>query len=199
MAHQLPALPYGLDALEPHISRSTLEFHHGKHHAAYVTNLNNLVTGSDLEGKSLEDTILAVSGDASKAGVFNNAAQVWNHTFYWQGMKPGGGGAPSGDLAAKIDADFGSFEAFKDQFKTAGATQFGSGWAWLVLDNGTLKITKTGNADLPLAHGQKALLTMDVWEHAYYLDYQNRRPDYITTFLDKLVNWDFVAANLAAA
>ncbi|MFN9058017.1 MAG: superoxide dismutase [Cyanobacteriota bacterium] len=199
MAHQLPALPYGLDALEPHISRSTLEFHHGTHHAAYVTNLNNLVAGTDLEGKSLEDTILAVSGDASKAGVFNNAAQVWNHTFYWQGMKPGGGGIPSGDLAAKIDADFGSFEAFKDQFKAAGATQFGSGWAWLVLENGTLKITKTGNADLPLAHGQKALLTMDVWEHAYYLDYQNRRPDYITTFLDKLVNWDFVAANLAAA
>ena len=166
MAHQLPALPYGLDALEPHISRSTLEFHHGKHHAAYVTNLNNLVAGTDLEGKSLDQTILAVSGDASKAGVFNNAAQVWNHTFYWQGMKPGGGGAPSGDLAAKIDADFGSFDAFKEQFKTAGATQFGSGWAWLVLDNGTLKITKTGNADLPLAHGQKALLTMDVWEHA---------------------------------
>jgi Fe-Mn family superoxide dismutase len=199
MAHQLPALPYGLDALEPHISRSTLEFHHGKHHAAYVTNLNNLVAGTDLEGKSLDQTILAVSGDASKAGVFNNAAQVWNHTFYWQGMKPGGGGAPSGDLAAKIDADFGSFDGFKEQFKTAGATQFGSGWAWLVVDNGTLKITKTGNADLPLAHGQKALLTMDVWEHAYYLDYQNRRPDYISTFLDKLVNWDFVAANLAAA
>jgi Fe-Mn family superoxide dismutase len=199
MAHQLPALPYGLDALEPHISRSTLEFHHGKHHAAYVTNLNNLVAGTDLEGQSLEATIHAVAGDASKAGVFNNAAQVWNHTFYWQGMKPGGGGAPSGDLAAKIDADFGSFDAFKEQFKTAGATQFGSGWAWLVLDNGTLKITKTGNADLPLAHGQKALLTMDVWEHAYYLDYQNRRPDYMSTFLDKLVNWDFVAANLAAA
>jgi Fe-Mn family superoxide dismutase len=199
MAHQLPALPYSLDALEPHISRNTLEFHHGKHHAAYVTNLNNLVAGSELEGKSLEDTILAVAGDASKAGVFNNAAQVWNHTFYWQGMKPGGGGAPSGDLAAKIEADFGSFDAFKEQFKTAGATQFGSGWAWLVLDNGSLKITKTGNADLPLAHGQKALLTMDVWEHAYYLDYQNRRPDYITTFLDKLVNWEFVAANLATA
>jgi Fe-Mn family superoxide dismutase len=199
MAHQLPALPYSLDALEPHISRSTLEFHHGKHHAAYVTNLNNLVAGGELENKSLEDTILAVAGDASKAGVFNNAAQVWNHTFYWQGMKPGGGGAPTGDLAAKIDADFGSFDAFKDQFKAAGATQFGSGWAWLVLDNGSLKITKTGNADLPLAHGQKALLTMDVWEHAYYLDYQNRRPDYISTFLDKLVNWEFVAANLAAA
>ncbi|MFN9629426.1 MAG: superoxide dismutase [Cyanobacteriota bacterium] len=199
MAHQLPALPYSLDALEPHISRNTLEFHHGKHHAAYVTNLNNLVAGTDLEGTSLDDTILAVAGDASKAGVFNNAAQVWNHTFYWQGMKPGGGGAPSGELAAKIDEAFGSFEAFKEQFKAAGATQFGSGWAWLVLDNGALKITKTGNADLPLAHGQKALLTMDVWEHAYYLDYQNRRPDYITTFLDKLVNWDFVAANLAAA
>ena len=199
MAHQLPALPYSLDALEPHISARTLEFHHGKHHAAYVTNLNNLVAGSDLEGHSLEDTILAVAGDASKAGVFNNAAQVWNHTFYWQGMKPGGGGAPSGELAAKIDADFGSFDAFKEQFKAAGATQFGSGWAWLVLDNGTLKVTKTPNADLPLAHGQKALLTMDVWEHAYYLDYQNRRPDYISTFLDKLVNWDFAAANLAAA
>jgi Fe-Mn family superoxide dismutase len=181
------------------MSARTLEFHHGKHHAAYVTNLNNLVAGSELADHSLEDTILAVAGDASKAGVFNNAAQVWNHTFYWQGMKPGGGGAPSGELAAKIDADFGSFDAFKEQFKAAGATQFGSGWAWLVLDNGTLKITKTGNADLPLAHGQKALLTMDVWEHAYYLDYQNRRPDYMTTFLDKLVNWDFVAANLAAA
>ncbi len=199
MAHQLPALPYDLDALEPHISRSTLEFHHGKHHAAYVTNLNNLVAGTDLEGKSLEDTVTAVAGDAAKAGIFNNAAQVWNHSFYWQCIKAGGGGAPTGELAAKIDADFGSFDAFKEQFKTAGATQFGSGWAWLVLDGGTLKITKTANADLPLAHGQKALLTMDVWEHAYYLDYQNRRPDYMSTFLDKLVNWDFVAANLAAA
>jgi superoxide dismutase, Fe-Mn family len=199
MAHQLPALPYDLDALEPHISRATLEFHHGKHHAAYVTNLNNLVAGTDLEGKSLEETITDVAGDAAKAGIFNNAAQVWNHSFYWQCIKAGGGGAPSGELAAKIDADFGSFDAFKEQFKTAGATQFGSGWAWLVLDNGTLKVTKTANADLPLAHGQKALLTMDVWEHAYYLDYQNRRPDYMGTYLDKLVNWDFVAANLAAA
>jgi Fe-Mn family superoxide dismutase len=199
MAHQLPELPYGLDALEPHISRSTLEFHHGKHHAAYVTNLNKLIEGGELEGKSLEDVILAVAGDASKSGVFNNASQVWNHSFYWQCMKPGGGGAPTGALAEKIAADFGSFEAFVEQFKTAGATQFGSGWAWLVLDGGTLKVTKTANADLPLAHGQKALLTMDVWEHAYYLDYQNRRPDYMTTYLDKLVNWDFVAANLAAA
>ncbi len=199
MAHQLPELPYGLDALEPHISRRTLEFHYGKHHAAYVTNLNKAIEGGDLEGKSLEEVIVAVAGDASKAGVFNNAAQVWNHSFYWQCMKPDGGGAPGGALAEKIAADFGSFEAFVEQFKTAGATQFGSGWAWLVLDGGTLKVTKTPNADLPLAHGQKALLTMDVWEHAYYLDYQNRRPDYMTTFLDKLVNWDFVAANLAAA
>ena len=199
MAHQLPELPYGLDALEPHISRQTLEFHHGKHHAAYVTNLNKLIEGGDLEGKSLEEVILAVAGHATKAGVFNNAAQVWNHSFYWQCIKPGGGGAPTGALADKIAADFGSFEAFTEQFKTAGATQFGSGWAWLVLDGGTLKITKTANADLPLAHGQKALLTMDVWEHAYYLDYQNRRPDYMTTYLDKLVNWEFVAANLAAA
>ena len=199
MAHQLPELPYGLDALEPHISRQTLEFHHGKHHAGYVTNLNKLVEGGDLDGKSLEEVILAVVGDATKVGVFNNAAQVWNHSFYWQCIKPGGGGAPTGALADKIAADFGSFEAFTEQFKTAGATQFGSGWAWLVLDGGTLKITKTANADLPLAHGQKALLTMDVWEHAYYLDYQNRRPDYMTTYLDKLVNWEFVAANLAAA
>jgi Fe-Mn family superoxide dismutase len=199
MAHTLPALPYGLDALEPHISRQTLEFHYGKHHAAYVTNLNNLVAGSELEGKSLEETILAVAGDGAKAGVFNNAAQVWNHSFYWQSIKPAGGGQPTGALADKITADFGSFEKFVEAFKAAGATQFGSGWAWLALDNGTLKVTKTANADLPLAHGQKALLTMDVWEHAYYLDYQNRRPDYISTFLDKLVNWDFVAANLAAA
>jgi Fe-Mn family superoxide dismutase len=199
MAHTLPALPYGLDALEPHISRQTLEFHHGKHHAAYVTNLNNLVAGTELDGKGLEDTITAVAGDASTAGVFNNAAQVWNHSFYWQCIKPAGGGAPSGPLLDKITADLGSFEAFVEQFKAAGATQFGSGWAWLVLDNGSLKVTKTPNADLPLAHGQTALLTMDVWEHAYYLDYQNRRPDYMTTFLEKLVNWDFVAANLAAA
>jgi Fe-Mn family superoxide dismutase len=199
MAHNLPSLPYALDALEPHISRNTLEFHHGKHHAGYVNNLNNLVSGTDLEAKSLEETIGAVAGDAAKAGVFNNAAQVWNHSFYWQCLAPSGGGQPSGALLDKICADFGSFDAFKEAFKTAGATQFGSGWAWLVLDNGSLKVTKTANADLPLAHGQKALLTMDVWEHAYYLDYQNRRPDYISTFLDKLVNWEFVAANLAAA
>ena len=199
MAHTLPALPYDLDALEPNISRATLEFHHGKHHAAYVTNLNNLISGTELENSSLEEIIVAVAGDTGKAGIFNNAAQVWNHSFYWQCIKPAGGGAPSGALLDKINADLGSFEAFVEQFKAAGATQFGSGWAWLVLDNGSLKVTKTPNADLPLAHGQTALLTMDVWEHAYYLDYQNRRPDYMTTFLEKLVNWDFVAANLAAA
>ena len=199
MAHTLPQLPYAIDALEPHISRSTLEFHHGKHHNAYVTNLNKAIEGTDLDGKSLEEVIASVAGDAGKAGGFNNAAQVWNHSFYWQCMKPGGGGQPTGALLDKINADFGSYDAFVDQFKTAGATQFGSGWAWLVLDNGTLKVTKTANADLPLAHGQTALLTMDVWEHAYYLDYQNRRPDYMTTYLDKLVNWDFVAANLDAA
>jgi Fe-Mn family superoxide dismutase len=199
MAYTLPALPYDLDALEPHISRATLEFHHGKHHAAYVTNLNNLISGTELENSSLEEIIVAVAGDTGKAGIFNNAAQVWNHSFYWQCIKPAGGGAPSGALLDKINADLGSFEAFVEQFKAAGATQFGSGWAWLVLDNDSLKVTKTANADLPLAHGQTALLTMDVWEHAYYLDYQNRRPDYMTTFLEKLVNWDFVAANLAAA
>ncbi len=199
MAFTLPELPFGATELEPFITANTLGFHHGKHHAAYVTNLNNLIAGTDLEGKSLEEVILAVAGDASKAGIFNNAAQVWNHTFYWQSMKPGGGGQPSGALLDKINADFGSFEAFVEAFKAAGATQFGSGWAWLVLENGSLKVTKTANADLPLAHGQKALLTMDVWEHAYYLDFQNRRPDYISTFLDKLANWDFAAANLAAA
>jgi len=199
MAFTLPELPFGATELEPFITANTLGFHHGKHHAAYVTNLNNLIAGTDLEGKSLEEVILAVAGDATKAGIFNNAAQVWNHTFYWQSMKPGGGGQPSGALLEKINADFGSFEAFVEAFKAAGATQFGSGWAWLVLENGSLKVTKTANADLPLAHGQKALLTMDVWEHAYYLDFQNRRPDYISTFLDKLVNWDFAAANLAAA
>lgn len=196
MSFTLPELPYALNALEPHIGAKTLEIHHGKHHNAYVTNLNNLLKDSPLAGKSLEEVILASAKDPAKAGVFNNSAQVWNHTFYWNSMKPNGGGKPTGELAAKIDADFGSYDTFVEEFKAAGATQFGSGWAWLVLDGGKLKVTKTGNADLPLAHGQKALLTMDVWEHAYYLDYQNRRPDYIATFLDKLVNWDFAAANL---
>ncbi len=199
MAYQLPNLPYGYDALEPHISKSTLEFHHDKHHAGYVSKLNAAIAGTELDTLSLEEVITKVAGDASKTGVFNNAAQAWNHTFYWNSMKPNGGGKPTGTLASKIDADFGSFEKFAEAFKEAGATQFGSGWAWLVLDNGTLKVTKTLNAELPLTAGQVPLLTMDVWEHAYYLDYQNRRPDYIDTFLSHLANWDFAAQNLANA
>lgn len=199
MAFEHPSLPYAGNALEPHISANTLDFHHGKHHATYVTNLNNLTKDSDLADKSLEEVINAVAGDAAKAGIFNNAAQVWNHTFYWNSMKPNGGGKPSGDLAAKIDADLGGYDKFVEQFTAAATTQFGSGWAWLVLDGGKLKVTKTANADTPVAHGQTALLTIDVWEHAYYLDFQNRRPVYIGTFLESLANWDFAAANLAAA
>ncbi|MCF8480810.1 MAG: superoxide dismutase [Rhodospirillum sp.] len=199
MAFELPPLPYAKDALEPHMSAQTLEFHHGKHHNTYVTNLNNLVKDTPLADQSLDEIILAVAGDASKAGVFNNAAQVWNHTFFWNGMKPNGGGEPTGALKEAIDAAFGSFDAFKTEFKQAGATQFGSGWAWLVVKDGKLAITKTANADLPMTKGETALLTCDVWEHAYYLDYQNRRPDFLSTFLDSLVNWDFVADNLAKA
>lgn len=199
MGYELPALPYDYTALEPHISKSTLEFHHDKHHAGYVSKYNDAVAGTDMDSKSIEDVIKAVAADPAKAGLFNNAAQAWNHSFYWNCMKPGGGGQPTGALADKINADFGSFDKFVEAFKTAGATQFGSGWAWLVLDNGTLKVTKTGNAGNPMTEDQTPLLTMDVWEHAYYLDYQNRRPDYINTFLTSLVNWDFVAANLAAA
>jgi superoxide dismutase, Fe-Mn family len=198
MAFTLPDLPYAATALEPYMSANTFSFHHDKHHAAYVTNLNNLIKDTELADKSLEEIIKATFKDSAKAGVFNNAAQVWNHTFFWHSMKPGGGGAPNGELADKINADFGSFDKFKEDFKTAAATQFGSGWAWLVLDNGTLKVTKTPNAENPLANGQTALLTLDVWEHAYYLDYQNKRPDFIATYLDHLVNWDFAAQNLAA-
>jgi len=198
MAIELPSLPYEATALEPHISATTLGFHHGKHHQTYVTNTNNLIKGTDLENASLEEIIKASTNNPDKVGLFNNAAQVWNHTFYWNGMKKGGGGAPTGAIAAKITEDFGSFDAFAEAFKNAGLTQFGSGWAWLVLDAGKLKITKTPNADTPMAHGQKALLTVDVWEHAYYLDYQNKRADYIDIFLKYLVNWDFVNANLAS-
>ena len=199
MAYELPALPYDYTDLEPYISKSTLEFHHDKHHAAYVNKFNSAVQESDLGSKPIEDVIKAIAGDAEKIGIFNNAAQAWNHTFYWNSMKPGGGGMPTGDLAQKIEADFGSFEKFVEAFKTAGATQFGSGWAWLVLDKGMLKVTKTLNADNPLTSEQVPLLTMDVWEHAYYLDYQNKRPDYIGAFLGNLVNWEFAAQNLAAA
>jgi len=199
MAFELPALPYPNNALEPHMSARTLEFHHGKHHQAYVTNLNNLVKDSPMASQSLEQIIKATAKDESKAGIFNNAAQVWNHTFFWNSMKPNGGGAPSGQVAERINSAFGGFDKFKEQFKQAGATQFGSGWAWLVLDGGQLRVTKTANAVNPMAQGQTALLTCDVWEHAYYLDYQNRRPDFIQTFLDKLVNWEFVASNLSKA
>ncbi|MCT7950505.1 superoxide dismutase [Ancylothrix sp. C2] len=200
MAITLPELPYAPDALESAgMSANTFSFHHGKHHAAYVTNLNKMIEGTELADKSLEEIVTTSYKDPSKAGIFNNAAQVWNHTFFWNCMKPGGGGAPSGALADKINADFGSFDKFKEEFKTAAATQFGSGWAWLVLDNGTLKVTKTPNAENPVVHGKTPLLTLDVWEHAYYLDFQNKRPDFISNFLDKLVNWDFVAENLAKA
>ena len=192
----LPALPYESNALEPHITANTLSFHHGKHHNAYVTNLNKLVEGTDLASLSLEDIMKKTAGVADKAGIFNNAAQIWNHTFYWHSMKPNGGGAPTGAIAEKINAAFGSYDKFKEAFASAAATQFGSGWAWLVSDNGTLKIVKTGNAECPLTTGVKPILTIDVWEHAYYLDFQNRRPDYIATFLDKLVNWDFANSNL---
>ncbi len=198
MAIELPSLPYEATALEPYISANTLSFHHGKHHQAYVTNTNNLIKGTDLENASLESLIMASANNAEKAGLFNNAAQVWNHTFYWNCMKKNGGGAPTGAIAAKIAEDFGSYEAFVDAFKVAGLTQFGSGWAWLVLEAGKLKIMKTPNADTPMAHGVKALLTVDVWEHAYYLDFQNKRPDYLDTFLKHLINWDFVNANLAS-
>jgi Fe-Mn family superoxide dismutase len=199
MAFELPGLPYAQDALEPHISAETLGFHHGKHHNAYVTNINNLVADTELEGKSLEEIMLATVDDAAKTGVFNNAAQIWNHTFYWNSMAPNGGGEPSGLLAERIVADFGNFDAFVEAFKTAGATQFGSGWAWLVLRDGKLAVEKTANADCPLTSGAVPLLTMDVWEHAYYIDFQNRRPDYIGTFLGSLVNWAFAAENLAQA
>jgi len=196
MTFELPSLPYADTALEPYYSAKTFSFHHGKHHKAYVDNLNKLLPGSPFENSSLEEIILAVAGDVTKAGFFNNAAQVWNHTFFWNCMTPGGGGAPSGALAAKIDAAFGSYEKFAEQFKAAAVGRFGSGWAWLVLDGGELKIMSTPNAETPMTGGKKALLTVDVWEHAYYLDFQNRRPDFVQTFLDLLVNWDFVAANL---
>ncbi|MEN3164799.1 superoxide dismutase [Tistrella mobilis] len=199
MAFELPALPYDKTALEPHISAQTFEFHHGKHHNTYVVNLNKLVEGTDLADASLEDIIVKSRSDAAKAGVFNNAAQVWNHTFFWNSMKPNGGGAPSGDLAKRIDADFGGLDKFKEAFKNAATTQFGSGWAWLVVKDGKLEVVKTGNAETPVGTGATPLLTIDVWEHAYYLDYQNRRPDFVQSFLDNLVNWDFAAENLAKA
>ena len=192
MTYELPALPYADDALEPHISAETISFHYGKHHQTYVTNLNNLVPGTEFEGMSLEDIITKAS-----AGIFNNAAQIWNHTFYWNCLTPNSQGAPSGDLAAAIDATFGSFDEFKAKFATSCATNFGSGWTWLVKNtDGSIEIVNTSNAGCPLTAGQTPLLTCDVWEHAYYIDYRNARPKYVESFW-ALVNWDFVAGNFA--
>jgi Fe-Mn family superoxide dismutase len=193
----LPPLPYPENALAPVISANTMSFHYGKHHKGYVDNLNKLIAGTDLANAPLEKIITTTAGVADKQGIFNNAAQVWNHTFYWKSLKPNGGGKPSGELARKIDGTFGNYDNFKKELATAATTQFGSGWAWLVVDNGALKVVKTANADLPLVHGQKPLLTIDVWEHAYYLDYQNRRADYVNAVIDKLLNWDFAAENWA--
>lgn len=196
MAISLPPLPYAKDALAPYISANTLDFHYGKHHKAYVDNVNKLIEGTDLAEKLLEEIIKISAKDTAKTGIFNNAAQVWNHSFYWQCLKKNGG-TPRGPVADKIKTVWGGFEKFADELKNAGITQFGSGWAWLVLEDNQLKITKTANADTPIAHGQKPLLTIDVWEHAYYLDYQNRRPDYLAAVIQNLINWDFVNANLA--
>lgn len=193
MAFELPPLPYAKDALAPHISEETLEYHYGKHHQTYVTNLNKMVEGTDFENSSLEEVIMG-----SEAAVFNNSAQVWNHTFYWSSMAPDGGGAPTGEVADAINSAFGSYDTFVEKFKEAATTQFGSGWAWLVDAGSGLEIMKTANADLPMKHNAKALLTIDVWEHAYYIDFRNARPNYIGTFVDSLINWDFVAANMAA-
>jgi Fe-Mn family superoxide dismutase len=190
MAFTLPPLPYAPDALAPHLSAETLEFHHGKHHNAYVTKANEL-TNDEKSNDDLEPMILEASGP-----LFNQLAQHWNHSFYWQCMAPDGGGEPSGELADAISSAFGSVSDLKDKLKAEAVGHFGSGWAWLVHDGSGLSVTSTHDADLPLKHGQKALLTIDVWEHAYYIDYRNVRPDYVSTFLDKLVNWDFVATNL---
>ncbi len=197
MAFELPPLPYPDTALEPYYSAKTFSFHHGKHHKAYVDNLNKLLPGSPFEDSSLEAIIRATAGNQTQAGFFNNAAQVWNHTFFWNCMTPGGGGRPTGALAERIDASFGGYDKFAEQFKAAAVGRFGSGWAWLITELGQLKIISTPNAENPMSLGKVALLTVDVWEHAYYLDYQNRRPDFVQAFLDHLVNWDFVSQNLA--
>ena len=198
MSIEFPDLPYAADALEPHISARTFEFHHGKHHKAYVDKLNAAIAGTDYERLSLEE-IIAAAHRASNNGVFNNAAQAWNHTFLWHSMSPTGGGEPTGDLAAAINDRFGDLEAFKAAFKNAAMGQFGSGWAWLVRSDDGIDIVTTGNADTPLVHGATPLLTLDVWEHAYYLDYQNKRDAYVDSFLNDLVNWEFAAQNFAAS
>ena len=196
-AFVLPALPYTRNALEPHMSARTMEFHFGKHHQAYVDNLSKLVVGTPwAKGISLEEVILESWGMEDKAAIFNNAAQVWNHTFFWKSIKPGGGGLPVGNLMEMIGKSFGSFDEFKNAFLAAAVAQFGSGWVWLVRDGDTLAIVKTSNADTPMVHGQAALLTCDVWEHAYYLDYQNRRKDFVQAFLEHLANWEFAGTQL---
>jgi len=198
MAFELPKLPYPENALDPYISGEQMSFHYGKHHEAYVSTLNRLVKDTPLASKSVEEIVRLTANekDESKVQIFNNSAQHCNHSFFWQCMKPNGGGAPSGELAQRITRDFGSLDKFKEMFQAAGVSQFGSGWAWLVAEKNELKIAKTPNAVNPIATGQKALLTCDVWEHAYYLDYQNRRADFVKVVLDRLVNWDFVASNL---
>ncbi len=193
MAHTLPALPYAKNALVPHISEETFEYHYGKHHQAYVTNLNNLIPGTEFENATLEEIIKKASG-----GIYNNAAQVWNHTFFWSSLKPAGGGAPSGKLADAINAKWGSFDAFKEAFTKSAVGNFGSGWTWLVKKaDGSLDILNTGAAGNPLTTGDKAILTIDVWEHAYYIDYRNARPKFVEAYLSNLVNWEFAAANFA--
>ncbi len=199
MAFELPDLPYDYEALAPYMSAKTLHLHHDKHHQAYVTNLNNLIEGTEFAGKSLEDIVTGSYGDAAKQGIFNNAGQHWNHNLFWRIMRKGGGGSPGGELAKRIDDAFGSFDAFKEQFKTAGVTQFGSGWAWLAVQDDQLKIMKTPNGENPLVHGMRPILGVDVWEHAYYVDYENRRPEYLAAFLNNLVNWDEVEAELHKA
>ena len=196
MAFELPSLPYEKDALAPYMSSETLDFHHGKHHQTYVTNLNNLVKDSDMQDASLEDIVVKSSKDSSMAGIFNNAGQHWNHILFWQCMKPNGGGAMPSELENRINSDFGSVDQFKEAFVQSGTTQFGSGWAWLAIDNGKLVVTKSANASNPLVDGMKPILGCDVWEHSYYIDYRNKRPDYLKAFLDNLVNWEFVASQL---
>ncbi|GBD43471.1 Superoxide dismutase [Fe] [bacterium HR40] len=199
MAFELPDLPYPYDALEPYISSQTMHLHHDKHHQAYVTNLNNLIEGTELENKSLEDIVVATFNQPAKEGIFNNAGQHWNHCLFWRVMKKGGGGQPGGELLRRIEDAFGSFEGFREKFREAAVTQFGSGWAWLAVDGEELKVLKTPNAVNPLVYGMVPILGLDVWEHAYYLDYQNRRPEYVAAFLNHLVNWETVEEELHKA
>ena len=199
MAFQLPELPYALDALEPHMSRRTLALHHGKHHKGYIDKLNGLVEGTSYADRELREIVQETCGQSDLGAVFNNAAQAWNHAFFWLSMTPRGGGGPEGELALRLERDFGDVDAFAGQFKEAALGQFGAGWAWLVIDAGRLRITTTSNADTPVAHGMQPLLTIDVWEHAYYLDHQNERGAYVDTWLANLVNWEFAAANFEDA